>query len=227
MTPYVSASSSIVFDPLSQWFIMEGNFSNYTIDKRTFFRDEEDVNTLLNALFKECLVLDRKLFLKISGKYMGKTMADRLFGRITRSQMKDSDMLDYLTQTQNRLFEKCQYRDTLYKVVGWVTSNGKRKKELVSITYMSTVAVELFKSNTHIIFVDACHTSDHGIVMLAVFLDGNHMVQPIGFQICSSENHCNWDCFFETMVNANLMVSDLVVISDRHQSIVNAVYKGL
>lgn len=197
----------------------------YTFDKRTFFRDEVDVNILVKALYKECLVVDRKLFMKKAVQYMGKTMADRLFGRVTGSQMKDSDMLDYLTQTQNRLYEKCHYRDTLYKVVGMVTRNGKCKKELVSITYVSSVAVKLFKKNTHILFVDACHTSDHGVVMLAVFLDGNHMVQPVGFQICSSENHCNWDRFFETMVNADLIVNDLVVISDRHQSIVNAVSK--
>lgn len=36
MTPYVSASSSIVFDPLSQCFIMEGNFNNYdNMDSRS------------------------------------------------------------------------------------------------------------------------------------------------------------------------------------------------
>ena len=81
----------------------------------------------------------------------------------------------------------------------------------------------MFKNNFHILFVDGCYSSDKGNIFLAVFLDGNHMVQPIAFQICSVENNCNWTRFMKALYEAGVRDDDLVINSDRHQSISSAV----
>ena len=91
------------------------------------------------------------------------------------------------------------------------------------LEFVSEAAVTLMENNNHILYVDACFSSDHGALLLAVFMDSNHMIQPIGFQIAPGETKSSWFLFMEALKSAGIDYNDLVINSDRHDGIVDAV----
>ena len=59
--------------------------------------------------------------------------------------------------------------------------------------------------------------------MSVVGQDANQQVYPLAFAIVDSENDKAWHWFFEQLLNVVPHTEDLVVVSDRHVSIKNAV----
>lgn len=83
-----------------------------------------------------------------------------------------------------------------------------------------------FLANTHILFLDACHSEDTWVIMVACFLDGNHSIQPVGFYICQSERESYWKTFLQMIYMAGVTqetAAELVVISDQDKGLDEAV----
>lgn len=85
--------------------------------------------------------------------------------------------------------------------------------------------VDQWVATTHILFVDACHTSDGWMIYIACFVDPNHHVQPIGFRLCEAEDEKNWLYFLHALKRAGVNdgIEDLVIMSDRSPAIIRAV----
>jgi len=86
-------------------------------------------------------------------------------------------------------------------------------------------AVELFRANTHILYIDACHTSDDWVIMTANFIDSNHHIQLVGFRLCPVEDETNWICFAHALKKGGIdeSVGDLVIMSDRSPAITRTI----
>lgn len=193
------------------------------IKNRSIYHKEENIDTILEYIIKKSFVCDRKVFMDVAGEFFSKTFSDSLYRRITGADFSDAATITFINNIEEKLNSKCHYRNVVIQDISPISRNNIVMKELVSITFVSYAAAELFKPNPHILFVDACHTSDYGTILLCVFLDGNHMVQPLAFQICSSENNHNWVKFFSALVDAGINYDDLVINSDRHKAIRTAI----
>ena len=101
--------------------------------------------------------------------------------------------------------------------------NGICGSDLFGVGAVLSNAVALFKKNVHLLYIDAGFTVDKWVIMLAVFMDSNHHVQPLGFRLCASESYLNWFRFLSMLRDAGVFVSDLVINSDRHKAIASAV----
>ena len=95
--------------------------------------------------------------------------------------------------------------------------------ELFGVGAVLANAVALFKNSVHILYIDAGFTVDGWVIMLAVFMDCNHHVQPIGFRLCASESYANWLRFLVSLRDGGVNVKDLVINSDRHHAILSTV----
>lgn len=185
--------------------------------------DETAMNEVVEVVKNSSSVLNRKLYMSSATRFMGKTKADSLFRDMTGASATDSEMIGYINEKEELFEKECKYRNYVYTFTGKITRNNVEGQEFISLTFVSKEAVKMFMKNFHILFVDGCYSSDKGNIFLAVFLDGNHMIQPIGFQICSVENNSNWTLFMKALYEAGIRDNDLVINSDRHQSISNAV----
>ena len=76
-----------------------------------------------------------------------------------------------------------------------IVRDGVEKSEIVPTSFVSSVIVSMMKESNHIMYIDDCHCSDHGCILLVIFMDGNHKVQPIGFQVSPIENTVFERCF--------------------------------
>lgn len=199
----------------------KGSF--FTFNRRTLFKDQLDLDEEIDKIKEQSTIPDRKTFMSLATEIIGKTKADSAYREITNTNQSDSEMVSFINEIEECFERDCHYKNDKYVVTGEITRGGVCAKELVSLTFISKVGIDMFKNNVHILYVDACFTSDKGNIFLAVFLDGNHMVQPIGFQICSIENHSNWIRFMRALRDAGIRDDDLVINSDRHQSIAYAV----
>lgn len=88
-------------------------------------------------------------------------------------------------------------------------------------------AVNLFMKSPHILFIDAGFSSDKWVIMLACFMDGNHHIQPVGFELCSGESGSNWCLFLNMLKEAGITeegVPDLVIVSDQGKGLLAAVH---
>jgi len=88
--------------------------------------------------------------------------------------------------------------------------------------------VKHFINNTHILYVDACHTAEKWIIMVACFMDGNHCVQPISFYITKGEFTSYWTIFLTKLKLAGitqLSAPDLVIYSDQGRGLGKAIEK--
>lgn len=56
--------------------------------------------------------------------------------------------------------------------------DGVDKSDIVPTSFVSSVIVSM-KESTHIMYIDACHCSDHSCILLAIFMDGNYRLQLI------------------------------------------------
>ena len=186
-------------------------------------RGREEMAMMAYNIAMRCLTLNRKLFLLECSKYYSLSTANKLLDLVTGNDITDGEMINLLKYYSDRFREACGY-EVVYKVhLGEIIRYGSKESEIVSISFASKAIVDLFKENTHILYVDACHTSDHGSILLAVFEDANHKVQPLGFQISPTENQASWDMFLMTLKEAGVDFDDLVINSDRHEGLLNAI----
>ena len=195
----------------------------FSFNRRTLFKDQSELDEEMDKIKEQSTTLDLKVFQGLATEVVGKTKAYSAYRKITNRDQSDADMVSFINKIEDYFESNCHYRNDKYIVTGEITRGTVRAQELVSVTFISRVGIDMFNNNAHILYVDACFTSDKGNIFLAVFLDGNHMVQPIGFQICSIENHMNWIRFMDALRDAGICVDDLVINSDRHQSIAHAV----
>ncbi|XP_047339576.1 uncharacterized protein LOC124943054 [Impatiens glandulifera] len=73
--------------------------------------------------------------------------------------------------------------------------------------------------------VRRCQFFKHKIrsqLLIAIALDANEQLFPVAFGVVDSENNNSWTYFMQQFKVAIGLVSDLVFVSDRHSSIVNA-----
>jgi len=75
-----------------------------------------------------------------------------------------------------------------------------------------------------VVVVDGTHLQGkyHGCLLTASEHDANFQVFPIAFAIVDNENHNSWTWFMEKLRDIVPDGSDLIIISDRHQSIYHA-----
>ena len=76
-----------------------------------------------------------------------------------------------------------------------------------------------------VISVDATFLTSHfrGVLFIASTKDADNHIFPLGFGVGDSENNSSWHWFFKRLRSAIGVRSDLVIISDRHPGILNAV----
>ena len=61
-------------------------------------------------------------------------------------------------------------------------------------------------------------------ILLCCFMDCNHSIQPIGFELCQGESNTSWVTFLTALSEDGVgKVKDLVIYSDRNESILTAV----
>ena len=75
--------------------------------------------------------------------------------------------------------------------------------------------VDYFRKSVHTLFIDGGHCGDHWKILVASFLDCNHKIQPIGFELCQGESNTSWVTFLEALKVAGIKnVKDLMIYSD-------------
>ncbi|KAG7532469.1 Zinc finger PMZ-type [Arabidopsis thaliana x Arabidopsis arenosa] len=87
--------------------------------------------------------------------------------------------------------------------------------------------VKGFKFMRKVIVVDGSFLKGkyEGLLLVATAQDGNYQIFPIAFGIVDSENNAAWEWFFNRLQEVIPDSHDLVIISDRHQSIAKAITK--
>ena len=192
------------------------------IKNRTIIRKEDSLHDISKRILLQCVTFDRKRYMLQMQKYVKESKADDLFKHHIGLDVSDTDMINRLVAFNQKLAERCGYNNNLKVCLGEIKRNGTISKEVISITWICKPAVELFKDNVHILYVDAGYTSENGYILLAVFLDANHHVQPIGFQLSPTENKAEWLKFFQSLLEAGIDYRDLVINSDRGAALVSA-----
>lgn len=56
-------------------------------------------------------------------------------------------------------------------------------------------AIDYFRNAVHILYIDGCHCTDGWKILLCSFMDCNHSIQPIGFELCQGESNTSWVTF--------------------------------
>lgn len=85
-------------------------------------------------------------------------------------------------------------------------------------------AVDYFRNNIHVLFIDGSHCGDAWKILVASTLDCNHCIQPIGFELCQGESNTSWVAFLEALNLAGVgKVNDLMIYSDCAPAIRTAV----
>ena len=84
-----------------------------------------------------------------------------------------------------------------------------------------------FKYQRRVIVVDGTHLSGkyEGTMLVAAAQDGNFQIYPLAFGIVDAENDESWEWFFTKLASCVTAEHPLVIVSDRHQSIINACEK--
>ena len=95
------------------------------------------------------------------------------------------------------------------------------------VKYVSVVIgpiMELFLNSPHILYLDACHTTDGTKCALCVFRDMNGKVQPLAFSIFDTESAFSWEGFLECLKKGGLEgQSNLVFVCDHAPAISKAI----
>ncbi|XP_013633215.1 PREDICTED: uncharacterized protein LOC106338890 [Brassica oleracea var. oleracea] len=81
-----------------------------------------------------------------------------------------------------------------------------------------------FKYQRRVIVVDGTHLSGKygGTMLVAAAQDGNFQIYPLAFGIVDGENDESWEWFFTKLASCVSDEYPLVIVSDRHASIINA-----
>ena len=84
-----------------------------------------------------------------------------------------------------------------------------------------------FKYQRRVIVVDGTHLSGKygGTMLVAAAQDGNFQIYPLAFGIVDGENDESWEWFFTKLASCVSDEYPLVIVSDRHASIINACEK--
>ncbi|XP_062021203.1 uncharacterized protein LOC133737714 [Rosa rugosa] len=86
--------------------------------------------------------------------------------------------------------------------------------------------IEVFKSCIPLLFVDAAHLKSKykGYMLCAIGKNGNQEFFPFAFAVVDSENHVNWDWFFDHLYNIlSPQGRNVTFVTDRHSGLLNAV----
>ncbi|XP_040364500.1 uncharacterized protein LOC112171413 [Rosa chinensis] len=86
--------------------------------------------------------------------------------------------------------------------------------------------IEGFKSCIPLLFVDAAHLKSkyNGYMLCATGKNGNQEFFPFAFAVVDSENHDNWDWFFDHLYNIlSPQGRNVTFVTDRHSGLLNAV----
>ena len=185
----------------------------------------DDIDRILKEKPLPLCFMDRKmLILYLTREYhCCESTAKKYYESLLCYDYDDNRSLNSILY-HDELFEKnCDTNNIVYIDAANITRNGVSMLEFVSLTFVSEAAVKLMENNNHILYVDASFSSDHGAILLAVFMDSNHMIQPVGFQIAPGETKSSWFLFMEALKSAGINYDDLVINSDRFDGIVSAV----
>nr|VDD55179.1 unnamed protein product [Brassica oleracea] len=84
-----------------------------------------------------------------------------------------------------------------------------------------------FKYQRKVIVVDGTHLSGkyEGTMLVAAVQDGNFQIYPLAFGIVDGENDESWEWFFTKLASCVSDEYPLVIVSDRHSSIIRACEK--
>ena len=182
----------------------------YAINKRMLVSEKEIVKELGEELKNNSSVLNPKLYMNLATDFIGKTKAYSLFRKITGANVTDSEMIAFINKKE--LFEQeCGYRNHVFTFTGKITRNNVEGQEFIALTFVSKVGWKCLKTIS--IFVDGCYSFDKGKIFLAVFIDANHMVQPIVNQICSVDSIYNGTPFMKPLYEASVRDEILVINS--------------
>ena len=193
-----------------------------SVKRRTLLKNEEDFKDTAKTAVNTTASPNRKGYMTSTEDDMSSAKANQLYRGITSTDLTDADMLGFINEIEKAFEEKCHYRNIVYKDIARITRNNEEGMEVVSIIFISKAAAALFENNIHILYLDASHSSDFGCIYLAVFMDCNHMVQPLGFMLSSSESVNNWTKFLMALKDSGVNFNDLVINSDRHEAIIQA-----
>ena len=95
------------------------------------------------------------------------------------------------------------------------------------VKYVSVVIgpiMELFLNSPHILYLDACHTTDGTKCALCVFRDMNGRVQPLAFGVFDTESGFSWEGFLDCLKKGGLEgQSNLVFVCDHASAISKAI----
>ncbi|XP_062009771.1 uncharacterized protein LOC133726269 [Rosa rugosa] len=86
--------------------------------------------------------------------------------------------------------------------------------------------IEGFKSCIPLLFVDAAHLKSKykGYMLCATGKNGNQEFFPFAFAVVDSENHANWDWFFDHLYNIlSPQGRNVTFVTDRHNGLLNVV----
>ena len=202
--------------------LIMGNLFVYRYVK-TFIDDDNWIVSRLRDIAQKTVTFDRKRYMIQAEDLVGKTKASDYFKVLTGENVSDGEMVALLNQYEESFRSKCDGGVVRETICSKITRDGVEKSEVVSTNFVSSVVVSMMKKSTHIMYIDACHCSDHGCILLAIFMDGNHKVQPIGFQISPTENSVSWCLFLRALLKGGVEFNDLVILSDRGESIAKAV----
>ena len=102
-------------------------------------------------------------------------------------------------------------------------------KVIESVTYVIKGMVDVFlNSPSPCLYLDASFYCNYFTMLVAVFTDANHHVQPMACHLCGEESGDDYIMLLQSMVDAGMSKKDhIVVVSDHHASIHRAVIDAL
>ncbi|CAA7057447.1 unnamed protein product [Microthlaspi erraticum] len=102
---------------------------------------------------------------------------------------------------------------------------GESYKKLYCYLHMLEKVNEGFQCMRKVITVDATHLKNgyRGVLVFASAQDPNRHNYPLAFGVLDSENNDSWNWFFELLKSVIPDSSELVFMTDRNESLINAV----
>lgn len=108
------------------------------------------------------------------------------------------------------------------------TVNVSKSLHLRTVLCILSVAVDFcVRNESPVVYVDACSCGEAGKLIVAVFMDMDHHIQPIGCYFVGEETDVNYSIFFSQLLEAGLNTKDqIAIMSDGAPAIVAAFNKS-
>ncbi|KAE8672908.1 Squalene epoxidase 3 [Hibiscus syriacus] len=206
------------------------------IKKDDCFDTKEDLKI---ALYTKCVEDGYQLKVNKSSKdrFETRCMIDKnCTWRMIAKRIKDCEMFQVRTfidkQTCSRTQVFPHHRQANKKVLGGFLAelmflNGKIEMDALSCCFIAIgAAIRSFITCMHpVIIVDGAHLKGRylGVNLLAVAMDANNGILPIAYGVGKSETSDSWTWFMGHLRDCIGPISNLTIISDRANSIDNAV----